>query len=407
MPQVTSGTEFLLPGSPQINLAPHIDLAEARVLVVEDNEFNRQFACAVLGSMGLHLVECAPNGVEGLAKVVTFQPDLVLLDLMMPVMDGQEFLRRLRAIPDYHDLPVLVTTAMDTQEVRNATFALGAADYIDKPINRQELVARVSVHLRSHLLLKRLGKYHARLAHDLQTAQAMQEALLPTAAYLRETTARYGLFVDALFAPSAELGGDFWGLLPVDDHRLALFAVDFSGHGVAAAINTFRLHLLIQAASSHAGDPAAFLQALNQALLPLLPRGQFATMIMAVIDVQSGTLTMANAGGPAPVIGIGGATRRAATSHLPLGIAAGASYTNQVLGFPRGSHVSLYSDGFSEMTDQSGQYLGEAGIEALVAECIDGPPSEMLKRVMDGFARKVPGRPEDDLSFIWVASLSG
>jgi phosphoserine phosphatase RsbU/P len=401
MPQVTNGGGSVLPQAPQI------DLAEARVLVVEDNEFNRQFACAVLGSMGVHLVECASNGVEGLAKVKIFQPDLVLLDLMMPVMDGQEFLRHLRAIPDYQDLPVLVTTAMDTQDVRNATFALGAADYIDKPIHRQELVARVSVHLRSHLLLKRLGKYHDRLAQDLQTAQAMQEALLPKAAYLHEITARYGLFVDALFAPSAELGGDFWGLLPVDDHRLALFAVDFSGHGVAAAINTFRLHLLIQGVSNHAGDPAAFLHALNVALLLLLPRGQFATMIMAVIDVQSGTLTMANAGGPAPIVGVGSATRRVTAGNLPLGVAASASYTNQVLGFPCGSHVSLYSDGFSDMADEAGAFLGEAGVEGLVAECVDGPPDEMLKRVMAGFARKVPGRPEDDLSFIWVSRVSG
>ncbi|MBC7906653.1 MAG: fused response regulator/phosphatase [Rhodospirillaceae bacterium] len=384
--------------------ALQIDLAEARVLVVEDNEFNRQFACAVLGSMGVHVVECAADGVEGLAKVRTFQPDLVLLDLMMPVMDGQEFLRHLRADPDHQDLPVLVTTAMDTQEVRNATFALGAADYIDKPINRQELVARVSVHLRSHLLLKRLGKYHDRLANDLHTAQAMQEALLPTAAYLRETTGRYGLFVDALFSPSAELGGDFWGLVPVDDHRLALFAVDFSGHGVAAAINTFRLHLLIQSASAHAGDPAAFLQALNLALLPLLPRGQFATMLMVVVDVAAGTLTLSNAGGPAPIIGTEGDTRRVNTHNLPLGITASAAYANEVLDFPRGSHVSLYSDGFSDIADQSGQFLGEAGVESLVADNVDGPPQGMLARFMAAFSSRVPGRPEDDLSFIWVCS---
>lgn len=383
--------------------AVHINLAEARVLVVEDNEFNRQFACAILASMGVTLVECAGNGVEALVKVKSFAPDLVLLDLMMPVMDGQEFLRQLRSTAEFHDLPVLVTTALDGQDVRNATLSLGAADYITKPISRYELVARVGIHLRSRLQLKRLGKYHDRLAHDLETARTMQEALLPNPAYLREITARYGLFVDALFVPSAELGGDFWGLLPVDDHRLALFTVDFSGHGVTAAINTFRLHLLIQSVASQAGDPALFLQALNQALLPLLPRGQFATMIMAVVDVAAGVVTLANAGGPAPIMGRGGETWLVDTQFLPLGITATASYANQIRDFPHGSHLSLYSDGFTDVVHDGKTFLGEAGVQALVAECADGAQQQMLPRLADIFARRMCGRAEDDLSFIWIS----
>lgn len=384
--------------------AQDIHLAEARVLVVEDNAMNRDYASAVLASMGVTAIECAGDGVEGLAKCETFEPDLVLLDLMMPVMDGQEFLRRMQADHRYRTIPVLITTALDTQDVRSATFALGAADYLTKPINRQELVARVTVHLRNRLLLKRLVKYHHRLAQDLETAQAMQEALLPNAASIRAITARYGLFVDTLFAPSAELGGDFWGLLPVDDDRLGLFVVDFSGHGVAAAINTFRLHLLIQGAVALAGDPAAFLQALNLALLPLLPRGQFATMVMAVIDVAARTLTLANAGGPAPIIGIGAETRLVTTCDLPLGIIPAANYRNHQLAFPRGSHLSLYSDGFTDVADDAGKFLGEAGVEKLVADSAGNPSQQMLPLMMDAFARCTPGRPEDDLSFIWVSS---
>ncbi|HLN24279.1 MAG TPA: response regulator, partial [Patescibacteria group bacterium] len=159
-----------------MELVAGVNLAEARVLVVEDNELNQEFARAVLGSMGVTMIECAGNGVEALERLASFEPDLIVLDLMMPVMDGQEFLTRLRTMPQYIDLPVLVTTALGAQKMRNATFANGATDFIEKPIHRKELVARVTVHLRSHLLLKSLRRYHDRLAQDLDTARAMQEA---------------------------------------------------------------------------------------------------------------------------------------------------------------------------------------------------------------------------------------
>jgi len=381
-----------------------VNLAEARVLVVEDNELNQEFARAVLVSMGVRLVECASNGVEALARLESFEPDLIILDLMMPVMDGQEFLTRLRAMPQYVDLPVLVTTALGAQKMRNATFANGATDFIEKPIHRKELVARVTVHLRSHLLLKSLRRYHDRLAQDLDTARAMQEALLPTARQMQDVMRRYGVFVNALFAPSSELGGDLWGLTAIDDHRLGLFAIDFSGHGVAAAINTFRLHLLMSGAETEVENPAAFLQKLNAALIPVLPRGQFATMVVAVLDISSRQLTVANAGAPAPIIGGGDALYLLPERALPLGISPDVIYANRVVPFPASSHLSLYSDGLTDAPDTSGNGIGESGVLALLADSGVGERTETLPRLMRRFAERSPGLPEDDLTFIWLAS---
>jgi sigma-B regulation protein RsbU (phosphoserine phosphatase) len=387
-----------------VELEAGVNLAEARVLVVEDNELNQEFARAVLASMGVSMIECAGNGVEALAQLGVFEPDLIILDLMMPVMDGQEFLTRLRALPQYADLPVLVTTALGAQKMRNATFANGATDFIEKPIHRKELVARVTVHLRSHLLLKSLRRYHDRLAQDLETAKAMQEALLPTAPEMRDVMQRYGVFVDALFAPSSELGGDLWGLTEIDDHRLGLFAIDFSGHGVAAAINTFRLHLLMSGAAGEIEDPAAFLRRLNAALMPVLPRGQFATMVVAVLDLSTRQLTIANAGAPAPIIGIGADLYLLPERALPLGISRDVTYANRVVPFPIGSHLSLYSDGLTDNLDTTGAAVAEAGVLSLLADSIEGERAGLLTRLMRRFAQHSPAQPEDDLTFIWLAS---
>lgn len=378
-----------------------IDLTGARVLVVEDNEMNRVFACAVLESMGLLHVECARNGREGLDKVETFDPDIVLLDLMMPVMNGEEFLVALRADPRYRALPVLVLSAVIDQTTRNALFAAGANDYIGKPIDRRELVARVEVHLRSHLALADLRRYRDRLAVDLGMARGMQNALLPGLDQMRDMRQRYGLDISAVFSPSSELGGDLWGMAPVDDHRLALYIVDFSGHGVAASINTFRLHLLLQDLESQMGDPGTVLEKINLALKQLLPRGQFATMTLAVIDCATRTLSLANCGGPAPILAApDGEPCLVGGVGLPLGISQTARYEVMVLPFPPGSQLSLYSDALIDASDSSGKPLGEEWVVDLVRDVLDADPAETVARVMAGFAARSPGEVADDVTWV-------
>ena len=377
-------------------------LNDACVLVVEDNELNRIFACAVLESMGVTRVECARNGQEGLEKLEDFKADLILLDLMMPVMDGREFLVRLRADSRYRDLPVLVVSAVDTQSMRNALFAAGASDYVSKPIDRHELVARVGVHLRNHLLLEDLRRYRDRLALDLATAREMQNALLPGPAQMAEARERYGLSIEALFRPSAELGGDLWGMAPVDESRLALFTVDFSGHGVAASINTFRLHLLLKDLMGEMGDPAAVLTRVNASLKQLLPRGQFATMTMVVIDHRAATLTLANAGGPAPILAGQGGLRILGGRGLPLGISQNAQFVNSVTAFPPGSQVSLYSDALVDAADADGESVGEDGVLELLRGALVPCPAETLERVMAAFAAKSPAEVGDDVTWVQV-----
>jgi phosphoserine phosphatase RsbU/P len=388
----------------QTDEAEAINLGEARILVVEDNEMNRVFACAVLESMGLTLVECARNGREGLEKVESFSPDLVLLDLMMPVMNGEEFLRALRADPRHRGLPVIVLSAVVDQTTRNTLFAAGANDYIGKPIDRLELVARVEVHLRSHLLLADLRRYRDRLAMDLSTARSMQHALLPSAARIADLREKYGLAINAVFTPSSELGGDLWGLLPVDEDRMALFTVDFSGHGVAASIHTFRMHLLLKDLEGQMRDPAAVMGWINGTMTQLLPRGQFATMTLIEIDVRERSLLMVNAGGPAPIlVEPGSGPRLLVGAGLPLGISAAASYETVTVPFPPGSHLSLYSDALTDAADAAGEVMGERWLLDVLGQGLSGDPAEAAIRVMAEFAIRSPGECLDDVTWVQVA----
>jgi CheY-like chemotaxis protein len=207
---------------------------------------------------------------------------------------------------------------------------------------------------------------------EMESARAMQSELLPPAAELAWLAQRYGVHVSGFFETSSTLGGDLWGLDPLDDHRLALWLADFSGHGVTAALNTFRLHALLEHATADRDRPAVFLGELNQRLIGLLPRGQYATMLYGVVDMRDGMFRYAAAAAPRPLVACPGRPLAPGDgSGLPLGVSRSAVYVDRELALPPGGVLFLYSDALPESPSESGSKLGPAGVAALVAEVVE------------------------------------
>jgi sigma-B regulation protein RsbU (phosphoserine phosphatase) len=379
-------------------MSDSIEFANCTALVVEDNQMNRHLVEALLTNMGMGRIEMAVNGVEGLERLAQVKPDIIILDIMMPRMDGFEFLTHLRADPDFGDLPVLVTTALNERDERARAFDCGASDYVVKPIEHREFMARISVHLRNRLQLQRLRRYQERLQRDLAAAEAMQIGLLPVPARIVAIENAYGVRIGSVFRSSSELGGDLWDVVAIDADRFGLYLVDFSGHGIAAAINTFRLHVLMAKLADQAVDPAALLGRVNQALLSVLQRGQFATMIYVVFDMARRKVRFASAGGTAPVHRAvdGSAGLLVSTSH-PLGLVADSRYETVEVPFGPGCALLVYSDGLSEAADGHGKMLGEERVRRMVESCTGDLDIEVRALVAQGFVF------DDDLSAVWVS----
>lgn len=384
-----------------MTIEDNTEIGGCRILVVDDNEMNRNLASGILCAAGIRAIEFAADGLEGLEKVETFSPDLIVLDVMMPRMDGHEFLRRLRNDRRHADLPVLVTTALSGANDRTAVFDLGATDYLEKPLNGREMISRVRVHLRNRVMLARLGAYHARLSQDLATLTAMQEALLPSPGLLADLGRLYGVSIAPFFKACDELGGDLWGAWGLDESHLGLFMADFSGHGVTAAVNTFRLHLLMEQTAGRS-DPAEFLTVLNAALVRTLPRGQYATMVYGVMDTRNGEVAYASAGAPAAVIGVGGRSAALPAGGLPLGIVENAAYVTCRAEVPPGGYLCVYSDALIESPDGEGAILGEAGVVDLIGRSAGEGAEQSLTRLLDGFMGCRPGPLNDDLTVVWL-----
>ncbi|ALJ34358.1 fused response regulator/phosphatase [Azospirillum brasilense] len=348
-------------------------LETARVLVVDDNRVNRHLLQALLERGGVTRIDMAEDGNDALARLDAFRPDLILLDLMMPNLDGFEMCRRLRAIPAWKDLPVLVQSSLNRAEDRAKAFAAGATDYVTKPINAVELLARVRIHLQNRALLHDLQRFHERTESELSLARKMQERLMPSPERLAEVEAAAGVGIAAHFAPSSELGGDFWDLrhdtVAPGQGRTMLYMVDFSGHGVGAALNTFRLHAICQQMDVSGLTPGEFLSTVNRRLCALLPNGQFATMLAGMVEPAENRFVYASAGSTRPMVWAPGdaAPLLGDSAGLPLGLLASAEYEERSLPLPPGGRLFLYSDGAIEIP-VGNDVLDEPGLAALVAE---------------------------------------
>lgn len=383
------------------------DLSDCRVLVMEDNLSNQTLISKLLNVVGIDKIDMASDGIEGLKMVAEHWPDLIILDITMPRMNGYEVLHHLKSAPLTKDIPVLIQTASDTRETRDKTFSSGAADFISKPINPLEFFARVKVHLQNRQLIKGLENKLGELNAELQAAQKMQTAMLPSKEALNDIRERYTLDIAHHFEPSSKLGGDFWQLFPISSTQVVIYLCDFSGHGVAAALNTVRLHTLITQMNKHIGAPSAFLQKINTQLYDLLPRGQFATFFCGIIDIERQTLTYAGAGSPPPFLCSGGKIIRLDTKGLPLGIKSRPSYEDHTISFLPNDTLLLFSDAFTETPNDMGIRLGNDGFEQMVLACMQNKEVQKgMQEIMKAFFDYAPPPPPDDATAVLVRFLN-
>ncbi len=203
---------------------------------------------------------------------------------------------------------------------------------------------------------------------DLRLARVMQSELLPREEQIARANQMTGLTISGFHEFSSDLGGDLWGIEPLDDHRLVVWLADFSGHGVTAALNTFRLHALISNIDAGRDQPADFLAELNRRLAGALPVGQYATMLYGVIDRNEGVFTYAAAAAPPPVV-IESKTGNAHVgdgSGLPLGVTKLGVYRERKLALVPGAVLFMASDALAENPRENGANLGAVGVAEMV-----------------------------------------
>jgi phosphoserine phosphatase RsbU/P len=326
------------------------ELARARILVVDDSDALRKTIGIYLRHGGYRDIHEASNGEEALALADAIMPDIIITDLLMPGMDGLELCRRLRASEKHAQVPVLVQTARANGDDRGDVFSHGATDLISKPINAREILGRMRVHLEQRQLVNKLTRYQSMMAEDLDLARKMQESILPNPADIASLEAAFPVEIASSYRASLGLGGDLWGISVPGENQIGIYLADFTGHGVAAALNTFRFHSILRDNHFDSMPLAEAMSSMNDFLADTLPTGQFATMLAFRIDFDEDTIEFSSASGPPPLLRFGpdGVFEPIVLAGFPLGVIRDASFATRKFPFPPGSAALFYSDALIE-----------------------------------------------------------
>ncbi|MFG0251441.1 MAG: PP2C family protein-serine/threonine phosphatase [Phycisphaerales bacterium JB038] len=404
-----------------------MDPLTGRLLVVDDNEMNRDMLSRRLARSG-HEVEVAENGLTALSLVERERFDLVLLDVMMPGLDGVTVLRRIRERWSGAELPVIMATARDERGDIVEALRLGANDYVTKPLDFGIVQARVStqlslkrsvdqIRLLERDLAKRaedLQRANDRMRRDLKTASLVQQALLPTS--LPEYP---NLNFAWAYHPCDELAGDTLGIYRLSDRHVGVFLVDVSGHGVASsllAVTVSRMLMPVAGRTSLVREwrgsgrdpepvsPVQVAEELNSRFRMENQLNQYFTMFYGVLDQTTGLLRYVLAGHPGPVAVPGGDEVRVHGSPaFAVGWFPEPEYEEQLLELTPGDRLYIFSDGIHETMNEMGEAFGDQR----VASCLGSLREESLDQSLSTLVRaatRFSGREKfhDDVSALAI-----
>lgn len=264
------------------------------ILIVDDNPVNLQVLVRTLHGSG-HRILAARDAVGALEIARRAKPDLILLDVMMPGQDGFDLCRVFKADPQTQGAMVIFLSALGDVSDKVLGLRLGAVDYVTKPIQAEEVIARVSSHLTRQFLERELRRSRDRLDRELESAARMQRLLLPS----RLPTHAHVQF-GAYYRTSRHAGGDYYDVLDLGDGRYGVMVADVSGHGAPAAIVMAMLRATLHARHTH-DDPPTVFHGLNRHFAYLWESAMFATATYATVDVEARRLRLSCAGHPMPL----------------------------------------------------------------------------------------------------------
>jgi sigma-B regulation protein RsbU (phosphoserine phosphatase) len=363
------------------------------LLVVDDNPVSVALLEKMLLKEGYQVIT-ASDGAAGRKLAREVQPDLIVLDVMMPGEDGFEAMTQLKKDGRTSCIPVIFLTGRDELDAKVAGFELGAVDYITKPFQAPEVLARVRLHLKLSLATNSLIADQAQKLRQLEKAQA---SMLTSPDQLPE--ACFSVFYASFF----EAGGDFYDVFPISDGVFGYFVADVAGHDIATSYITAAIKALLKQNCTPIYQPAESMRMINNVLVEILSEGIYLTACYVKLNRKAKVMSIVNAGHP-PIIYLpkNDVARVIEIDGDVLGTFKEVYYEQNDMKVRPGDRFFLYSDGLIEKPGIG--KIWTACLPELMEACghtrhmpISESASE-LARLMVGQVRKA----EDDIVVLGV-----
>lgn len=370
---------------------------KARVLIVDDNRITIK---AIAEALKHQCKIMAATNYEQAERAIhsDWPPDLILLDIMMPGVDGFEICRRIKSDPESRDIPVIFITAMDDEADEAKGLSMGAVDYIAKPIVPAIVRARVrtQIELRRHMEALRVAyatiqEQKERMEQELEVGHRLQISLQPPLPSGEEFE------VAACMRPAREVSGDFYDAFYVDLHHVCFCIGDVSGKGVPAALFMSMSRTLVRSKADKILSTASIVTEVNRALALSNDACMFVTMVVAMLDTRTGELTYTNAGHTAPlVLNQSGQVEKLSGRH---GMAVGIEdvcYSEDTVKLDTTKAVVFYTDGVTEARDPEGHLFSEQRLVEWLARQSGQPPQQVIDSLTSEVENFESGAPHAD-----------
>lgn len=335
-----------------------------RILIIEDDSFTRMMLQVALKKQGYETL-LAVTEAEGIAQARQHRPALILCDWQMPGIDGLRVCHQIKADPELANIFVILLTARSALEDRVKGLDSGADDFLTKPLEFNELKARIRAGLRiyqSTQELRQAAQELYTLAQALQTQkQQLETELADAAEYVRSllpSPLSGAVDIASRFLPSAQLGGDCFDYYWLDPDYLLVYLLDVSGHGLKSALTSISIQNLLRSQSlpgTNFYQPANVLKALNELFQIKTRNDPYFTIWYGIYNRQKHQLFYASAGHPPAILIAQGEqpalmqTQRLKTRGMPIGMFPDAKFVSGRCDVQPGSTLYVFSDGIYEI----------------------------------------------------------
>lgn len=385
-----------------------------KILIVDDNPTNIIIIREILKKENYRKMVAASSAAEMFQRLGIEEPggelmpgsssdiDLILLDMMMPEMDGITACRIIQKYERLKDIPIIMVTAVgDSKKLAEALDA-GAVDYVTKPINKVELMARIRLALR----LKQEKDWHKerdqRIQEELKLAALVQHAVLSSAIDDLQFA------IDAMYKPSFELAGDLYSWYPLGEGRYGVILLDMMGHGISSSLFCMFIASVLKDTVSTYVEPEKVVQELNRRFNQLHIENQlvqyYFTAIYLVVDTKHKKIDYVNAGHPpALFFQKGREVVRLETVCPPVGLFDKMETETHTIAYEGEGHIVLYTDGLMEVVE--GTQEEQIGY---LERTLDGSrrlDKDLMQRLF--FDEGHLQEREDDKCLVWITLKEG
>lgn len=336
-----------------------------KVLVVDDSAESLFLLSSLLSEEG-HQVIVGKNGEQAVTLFAQAQPDLIIMDVVMPVMDGHEAARRIKAQPTTRYVPIIFLTSLDDDESLRLCLEAGGDDFIGKPLNMPVLRSKISAHSRIQKLSDEIAEknvmlnaYQAEVEREhrmaqgvFQKAQEMSVLDVPGVRYINQ--------------PVCDFSGDLILGAPSARGGLFILLADFTGHGLPAAVGSLPVSQVFFDTAKRMSAVGGMARAINQSLNRYLPPYMFAAATILEISPSGNQIALWNGGLPEVLVFRDGRLcNQMSSRHMALGVLSDEEFEEQsdYIAFEEGTRILVFSDGITEAENAQGEQFGQSRLE--------------------------------------------